>query len=324
MSNYNNKSNKNQVIEKCKEKRNKNSKFNSYIKPFISDKMSLRIKDCGSFLEFLSDEKLENKKLNSGNFCKNRFCPMCSWRLSCKDSLKISVLMEYLRAEHDKEFIFLTLTTPNVEGDKLNNAILEYNKAFKRLVERKEVEQILKGYLRKLEVTYNSDISSKSYNTYHPHFHVVIAVNKSYFKKSDLYIKRDKWLKLWQEATGDTSITQVDVRKAKNGDLKAVYELAKYSAKDMDYLASKSVFKTFYDALKGKQLIVYSKLFKDAHKLFKAGMLDNYKHRDDIEYIYKLYYSWNKNEYINTRLKELTEEEKKTVNKRLIEQIEIE
>ena len=96
--------------------------------------------------------------------------------------------MEHLKKEGNKEFIFLTLTAPNVKGDKLEEEIRKYNKSFDKLMKRNEVKNIVKGYIRKLEVTYNSDMSSKSYDTYHPHFHVVIAVNKTYFKKSDLYI----------------------------------------------------------------------------------------------------------------------------------------
>jgi len=232
--------------------------------------------------------------------------------------------MEHLRKEENKEFIFLTLTTPNVKGDKLEEEIINYNKAFKRLMERKEVKKIVKGYIRKLEVTYNSDKTSKSYDTYHPHFHVVIAVNKSYFTSKNYYINRDRWIELWQEATGDSSITQVDVRKSKINNLKEVYELAKYSAKDSDYLISKPVFEIFYKALKGKQLIVYGGLFSDANKMYQNGELDCYKTQDSIEYVYMMVYSWKKKEYDNTSIRELTPEEKKKINKKLIEEIEIE
>ena len=163
-----------------------------------------------------------------------------------------------------------------------------------------------------------------NYDTYNPHFHVVIAVNKSYFKKSDLYISRERWLELWQEATGDKSITQVDVRKAKSNNHKEVYELAKYSAKDCDYLVSRPVFETFYKALKGKQVLVFGGLFKEAHKMYKLGELDIYKKQSDIEYVYTLYYNWYKKEYENTKCVELTEEEKRKINKKLIDEIEIE
>ncbi|WP_415294199.1 protein rep, partial [Clostridium perfringens] len=284
MNNYNEKIEKKQtILSKCTDKKLKNPKFSDYIKPFVSNTSIERINDCGSFLMFLGDMELENIKLHKSNFCGNRFCPMCSWRTALKDSLEISILMEHLRKEENKEFIFLTLTTPNVTKEELEPSIREYNRAFKKLMERKEIKTIAKGYTRKLEVTYQSQQfitkelwkRKKSYyvgkglkigdeepnfNTYNPHFHVVIAVNKSYFKKSNLYITQERWLELWRSAMGDDRITQVDVRKAKANDYKEIYEIAKYSAKDSDYLINRDVFKTFYTALKGKQLIVYGGL----------------------------------------------------------------
>ena len=351
MSNGNKNNRKNQetkidILNKCTDKRLKNPKFSEYIKPFLSENMNLRVVDCGTFLELLGDFEMENKKLHKSNFCKNRFCPMCSWRLACKDSLEISILMEHLKCEENKEFIFLTLTTPNVKGDSLEEEIRKYNKAFEKLMKRKEVRTVVKGYIRKLEVTYQKekyitkelwkrkkDYYEKkglsigdlepNYDTCNPHFHVVIAVNKSYFTDKDYYISRERWLELWQLSTGDKSITQVDVRKAKSNNHKEVYELAKYSAKDSDYLVSRPVFEIFYKALKGKQVLVFSGLFKDAHKMYKLGELDIYKKQSDIEYVYKLYYNWYKNEYENTKCIELTEEEKVKINKKLIDEIEI-
>ena len=314
---------KNNILQKCTSKKLKNPKFTSYIAPFISKTGKERCESCGDLTIFLADFEMENKKLHKASFCGNRFCPMCSWRMSCKDSLKISIIMEHLRKEENKEFIFLTLTAPNVKEDKLEEEIKHYNKSFKKLMERKEVKNIVKGYIRKLEVTYNSDMSSKSYDTYHPHFHVVIAVNKTYFKKSDLYINQQRWLELWQEATGNSSITQVDVRKSKSNNLKEVYELDKYSAKDTDYLVSRPVFNVFYRALKGKQFIVFSGLFKDANTMYENGELDCYKVRDEIEYVYMMCYQWKKIEYENTSIRELTEEEKKQFNKDLADVIEV-
>ena len=327
MVNYTKKNNKNQetknnTIEKCTKKKLKNPKFSSYIEPLISKKMMKLINECGDLLMFLSDFEMENKKLHKGSFCKNRFCPMCSWRMACKDSLKISILMEHLKKEGNKEFIFLTLTAPNVKGDKLEEEIRKYNKSFDKLMKRNEVKNIVKGYIRKLEVTYNSDMSSKSYDTYHPHFHVVIAVDRSYFTSRN-YINRDRWLELWQEATGDSSITQVDVRKSKANNLKEVYELAKYSAKDSDYLISRPVFETFYKALKGKRFIVYGGLFSEANIMYENGELDCYKVRDEIEYVYMMCYQWKQQEYENTKIKELTPEEKKQFNKNLVDIIAI-
>ena len=67
--------------------------------------------------------------------------------------------------EENKEFIFLTLTTPNVKGDSLEEEIKNYNKSFKKLMKRKEVKDIVKGYIRKLEVTYQKEqyINTETY-----------------------------------------------------------------------------------------------------------------------------------------------------------------
>lgn len=329
-------------MKKYTEKKIKNQVFNKLIQPFVSSQMMERITDCGSFLMFLSDLNLEHTKLHTGDFCKNRFCPMCSWRLARKDSLKITVLMEYIKHEFNKEFIFLTLTTPNVRGDKLAEEIQKYNKDFKKLMKRKEVSKITKGYIRKLEVTYDKDEfitkelyqKKKSYydrrdlkfgnknptfDTYNPHFHVLIAINKSYFTDKNYYITHEQWLELWREATGDYTITQVGIRKATTSDLKGIYEVAKYSAKDSDYLTSETVFKTFYKALKGKQLIVYGGFFKDALTKFKNGELNKYMPKDRTEYIYEIIYKWQISEYEQYEKRELTEDEKKKFNQGFID-----
>jgi plasmid rolling circle replication initiator protein Rep len=346
MDNYTLKQEKNQehIIGRYTIKREKNNKFSSYIKSFISERNLNLVNDCGSFLMFLADKNLENKKLHSGNFCKNRFCPMCSWRLARKDSLIISILMEYIRQEKNKDFIFLTLTTPNVTGDLLQDEIKYLNKSFKKLIERKEVKLISRGYIRKLEVTYSKDefitkelyekkkqyfdirnlkIGDENpvYNTYNPHFHCVIAVDKGYFKKKDLYIKHEEWLKLWRESTKDFSITQVDVRKASLENPKQVYELAKYSAKDSDYLISNIVFKTFYTSLKGKQLLVYGGVFKEALKLFKEGKLDKYKQKDNVKYFYMVMYKWQLKEYEEFKKRPLTDDEIKRFSDNYIDEV---
>ena len=66
---------------------------------------------------------LDKKKQHKGNSCKNRFCPICSWKKARKDALVLSLLMEYIKAEHEKDFIFLRLTAPNVSADKVYDEI---------------------------------------------------------------------------------------------------------------------------------------------------------------------------------------------------------
>src|SRR5699024_1571634 len=87
-----------------------------------------------------------------------------------------------LEARRKKGIHFLTLTAPNVEADELEDEIKHYNHSFQKLMQRKEVKNIVKGYARKLEITYNEERGD-----YHPHFHVLIAVDKNYFNNSWSY-----------------------------------------------------------------------------------------------------------------------------------------
>ena len=299
-------------------KKVKNQELFEFLTSHMTQSNLFNIFNCGSFISFFADETLEKKKVNKSNFCKNRFCPLCAWRKAKKDSLKISILLKYIQEELGYEFIFLTLTAPNVKGSDLSDEIKKYNENFKKLTKRKEVLKITKGYVRKLEVTYNQER-----NDYHPHFHVMIATNKSYFKSRD-YIKKKQWLELWKECMGDSSITQVDVRKMDTRDSNAIAEIAKYGAKDADYMVSQEVFDVFYKALKGKQILTYSGIFKNALKLFNDGELDKYKELDLTEYIYALEYYWQNNNYAMMEKRLLTDKEKSLINKQLIEELEVE
>ena len=306
-------------MDKYTMKKRKNQEMIDFIKKHVTERSFERIIECGSYLDLYFDETLAKKRLNKANFCGNRFCPMCSWRQTKKDALKISIIMEFIKKELNLDFIFLTLTAPNVKSENLNDEIKKYNLSFKKLTKRKEFMKISKGYVRKLEVTYNQER-----NDYHPHFHVIVVVNKSYFKSRD-YLSKKKFLKLWQECMNDNSITQVDVRKIEMDDKKSISEIAKYGAKDSDYLYSQDVFDVFYKALKGKQLITYSGAFKDGLNAFKEGLLDKYKEIDLTEYIYRICYSWNYQNanYIQMELKELSEKERNKINKKLIDELEI-
>lgn len=182
-------------------------------------------------------------------------------------------------------------------------------------MQRKEVRQAVKGYARKLEITYN-----KERDDYHPHFHVLIAVNKSYFTDTKQYITRDRWLDLWQQVTKNPLITQIDVRKVHNSRDDKVYEIAKYSAKDSDYLLNQNVFEVFYKALKGKRLIVFSGLFKEAMTKFKNGELDEYKEKDITKYVYAIMYNWGNKKYLEIEKRLLTDEEIKEINGQLVDE----
>ena len=262
----------------------------------------------------LADVTLEKKKVHKGNFCKNRFCPMCAWRQARKDALKIGTVMKWLSSDYEKQFVFVTLTTPNVPAAELPAEIDRFNKAFKKFVARKEILALSEGYVRKLELTYNAERCD-----YNPHFHVIFAVNKSYFT-SRVYLKQSRWLDIWREVTGDPSITQVHVQKLSDADGKGAAEVAAYAAKDAEYLQNDDVFKTFYNALKGRQILTYNGLFTAGNKLFKTKQLDKFREKDTTEYVWILMYRWGLGEYIEAEKRGLTPEEQERLAGQMIEE----
>lgn len=335
-------------IAQIKPKKLDNLRMYELAKSHLTQKMQELYRECGTFNLYISTADKEKKKMVGGNHCKNRFCPICAWRKARKDAMALSVVMEAMHTEHDVKYLFLTLTTPNVRADDVKSEIEMMNKAFSNLFKRRNVKKVIQGYARKLEMTYDSNPlittplfekkqlyyerrglkvgdENPTYDTYNPHFHVVLAVKKSYFNDSRNYIKRDEWLEMWREATGDNRITQVHIERIKEKQTgNAVAEISKYAAKSNEMGVSAEVFDIFYKALKGKQVIAFSGLFKEYMKLFKEGALKKYMMEDANEYFYKIMANWkdNQSDFVLEFI-ELTEEEKRRYNKQKIDEADI-
>jgi len=351
------KNTKNDIVDKLTEKKLKNKRFKELSKLHKSESGRIRIEMCCDFVETKANKDLTVEKVVNCNCCKDRFCPICSGFKARKEAYAVLVMMNYIKNLHSKEFIFLTLTAPNVKADGLEDEIKDFNLSFQRLTKLKGISAVNKGYVRKTEVTYNKDLKitqelyfkqkdyfdirnlkigddNPNYNTYHVHFHVIIAVNKSYFTDKT-YIKQSDWLKYWQDSKRDSNITQVDVKRIKDSDDTSYLEIAKYSAKDIDYLINQEVFDVFYKALKGKRLLVYNGLFKKAMTLFKEykkikdksekekHILHQFIEIDTTEYIYMILYRWGYGKYIEQEKRTLIGEEKKKLNSVMIDEIEV-
>lgn len=231
---------------------------------------------CGTLLEFAHEISQDgsiaaNGKLHRANFCRDRLCPMCSWRRSYKIFGQVSKIMDVIGKDY--KFLFLTLTVPNVPANLLSSAISDLFKAWDRFNRYKVLKSTVLGYFRALEVTRNADTGE-----YHPHFHVVLAVSKKYGKTH--YIKRDEWLRLWQRACKNYSITQVDIRTVKPKDFgvgtnfditPAIAEVAKYAVKSAQYIIdgdpalTDKIVSELAPALGARRLAAFGGCFKDVH-----------------------------------------------------------
>lgn len=236
---------------------------------------SQRMFDCGSTLEFAVDTH-GNKRLLRAMFCRDRICPSCQKRRSLVMFHQVKSVCQVLQRQHPTmRYLLLTLTVPNVKGEELSDSLSHMTSSFYRLMKRAEVKRSIRGFFRALEVTYNGVRGD-----YHPHFHVLLAVPSGYFKKN--YIKQARWLELWQEATRDPSITQVDIRPVKPNPKKegstdiesAAAEVAKYATKPSNYIcsdvngnyyAAETPVRQLASSIKGKRLVSFGGVMKDIH-----------------------------------------------------------
>lgn len=274
------------------------------------DSKHYRVKDCGTFLEY-KRFKDNSMKLNQANFCKVRLCPMCSWRRSLKIYGQVSKVMDEATKNNDYDFIFLTLTIQNCTGDELKDTIDTLMNGFNTMTKRKIFKQSIKGHFRALEVTHNL-----LKDTYHPHFHCILVVDKSYFNNNRLYINQEQWTSLWKDVLKVDYMPIVDIRKFKDtkgqGVSKGVAEVAKYTVKNNDYIIhdeeTNEVIEHLTDdavfildrALANRRLTAFGGVLKEIHQLLnlddtEEGDLvntDNEELREDLNYIIERY-SWN-------------------------------
>jgi plasmid rolling circle replication initiator protein Rep len=186
--------------------------------------------------------------------------------------------------EKKMKFIFLTLTVESPTKENLSKAIDDMFEGFNRLFKYKKVDNVVAGWVRVLEITRNNKKYSKNYDTYHPHFHVLIGVKPSYFRGQE-YISQNLWTELWQKAlkVDYKPIVNVQLVKPKREGQTveaAVAETATYTVKETDYIhkstkETDSVISVLAEALKNRRLIGYGKLFKDVKSKLKLKDIES-------------------------------------------------
>ena len=235
----------------------------------ITDSRLFDLEHCADTLLFAENAE-GKKKLKSANFCRLRLCPMCQWRRSLKMFGQVQTITDKI-LERDKStrFLFATFTVKNVDAENLETCINILNNKFLHLVSKnktfapaKKLKQNLLGYLKAVEVTYNTKDK-----TYHPHLHVIFAVKSTFFKNSNNYMTKKEWIELWQKALNVDYKPQTDIRAIKTNTGKAIAEVAKYPVKTAPILSlpddeAVEVLKTLTLSLNKKRFVSYGGIFK--------------------------------------------------------------
>lgn len=274
-----------------------------------------KIAECGSALRFghFSDD---TNRLLHANFCKNRMCPMCSWRRSLKNFSHLSDVFSVLESTH--EFVFLTLTERNCTADQLSERMTAICKNFRNWLRRDSLA-VFDGCFRSLEVTYNAVD-----DTYHPHLHIILCCPQGSYFGTDKYMAFDKWLSEWRSVGGYDYNPSIRVNRIGEKTIynpkskryvtislkKALKECSKYTIKDSDFLKSDvaldkqdEVIQTLYNAMDKRRLIEYYGVMKDLHKHFTdlkksddndlINVSDDVANGAELEYIFVYQWQWN-------------------------------
>ena len=256
---------------------------------------------CGSFLDF---EKMEARlRLLNAKFCHVSLCPMCQWRKSMRIYFEVSRIMQLVEMRHVTYIpIFLTLTVKNCPIDKLAENVDNIFSAWDNFMNSRtlrpkikgEIKHIIKGWFRALEVEYDGDviINKRRYNnakryyderrikvgdknpnfdTFHPHFHAIMLVDKSYFKNKD-YKATSEWVQLWRKAAklDYDPVCHIQRTRTSKNKRNEVAEVAKYTYKTAAILNKKlsddkkdDVVKNLSSALHGRRLYAYGGVMKE-------------------------------------------------------------
>jgi hypothetical protein len=206
--------------------------------------------------------------------------------------------MDVIGLEHKNLVpLFLTLTVRNCDAGALAGTLDRMFRGWHFFVNHRTIRNLIDGWFRALEITYDGAefITVKryersrayydrhglrpgdrnpNYKTFHPHFHAVVLVDKSYFE-SGSYMETPEWARLWRVSLDLDYDPVCDIRRVKNpeGSRKGIVELSKYTVKDTEFV-SDDKDKTDYlvgvynRTLKGRRLYAFGGIMKKA----AAGM----------------------------------------------------
>lgn len=292
------------------------------------EKKAERVSVCADWQQHNVCPNGHEKFLRKAHFCGVRLCPMCGWRRSLKAGYQVKKVAHQAALEMKAvklRWIFLTLTCKNVEGYELPDQLDVLTKSWKRLTETKGFKSSVLGFFRATEVTRDADFliteeryeqakkyydgmylkvgdQNPNFNTYHPHFHVVMAVPSSYFGQK--YKKTEEWVQMWKKAMRVDYDPIVDVRTVKTKRDRAleekilrdkgikvqaetlpgetVAELAKYATKADDFIIPGNIVDTdeavqILDvSLRGRKLFAYGGILKTIYDyLRKVGDIED-------------------------------------------------
>lgn len=256
-------------------------------------KRSDRMAHCGDVIGLKVCPDCGHAHVASAQLCRDKLCPTCAWRLSLKRYAEMCKTFEALDIS-ELVPLFWTLTVRNCAPADLSQTLQDMARDWNRLMARRKIKPLIKGWARSVEVTYN-----RAANTMHPHYHVIVLADKEQLQylckaltdrtclmRLSLMLK-----KAWQESARldyepITDLRLITSKDGNDGDISAaLLETYKYSVKasDLDDMPL-DTFRYLVNGLAGKRMTAYGGVIKDARKLMCLSERDELTEADnDLE-----------------------------------------
>lgn len=205
-----------------------------------------RMKACSSIITAMQCTQCDRTYYVAAR-CRDRLCPICG-SIRARTTAKILREKTLDALENGGELVLLTLTVKNCKWEDLGSTLRMMNMGWNRIRRWRHTRRGVMGTIRTLEITRGAD------NTAHPHYHVIMHVNESFWKE---YKTTTKWEDAWKKALGINYIPIIDIRKC---DIKTIKYIAKYITKT-DEIKS----------LDNNALMLYCKAIKSVKSITTSG-----------------------------------------------------
>ena len=225
-----------------------------------------RMSECSDKVEITFCPDCGHYEITRAKLCRDRLCPVCSWRLSIKRYAEMStVCTALLRDYPDNRWSFMTLTVQNCEPLLLDETLSKMAAAYNRMTQRKIFKQSILGWARTVEVTFNAETRQL-----HPHYHVLVMWDRN----ADVLTDGARLLNQWIAACRDLLVSYkgqyIEDINGSTGETDAaditgaVLETFKYTQKSSDLLSMPtSVFRDFTRNMARKRAVSFGGIIKE-------------------------------------------------------------
>lgn len=236
-----------------------------------------RMKDCGSFIRYKICPDCGTFYVERTNLCRDRFCPICNWRLSLKRYVKMHEVFDTIDRRYPRAvYTMITLTLKNCKKDYIDQALNRIGEAWHKITSSRKFQGLVAGYAKSIEITYN-----RQTHEFHPHIHSIIMWTGA--EQNDYII--DRWLELINGYGDELAVHSAqeghEIYTVESGEtfgdskLGAILEVFKYAIKNNDLQDMPlNEFKALLGSVLNRRLVSFGGIIKNVARELNAADLE--------------------------------------------------